>query len=437
MAITAFPEQFRWGAATAAHQYEGFTKNQWSRWEAQGHIKSGDSSGAACNWWNIAEEDFQRAKDLHLNALRISLEWSRIEPIQGQWDDAALRRYRSMLEALRNLQIEPLVTLHHFTHPIWFEDMGGFLSPKATEYFERYVTKAVETLGDLCDFWITMNEPNVYAVFGYLIGDFPPGRQGDIRSTLLAQAGMARAHAAAYRAIHRIQPSAKVSWAQHINIFDPANQSSPLDRWSSRQQDLSFNGFFLRAIETGSAEWYIRPFVGDMSMVKQTADYIGLNIYARNTVRFNLSSAGELFGKRETPAGAPLGDPGISANYGEIYPQGILRAAQRVARFRLPIYITENGVADRADRLRPWVIAQAVCAMHDALEEGIDLRGYYHWSLVDNFEWAEGWTMRFGLYALDTETQGRTLRPSGELYAEIARMNGYDEKIHGIARHKM
>jgi beta-glucosidase len=240
-----FPNGFLWGVATASHQCEGGnTNNQWYAWERAGHIKTGEACGRACDWWENAERDFDAAQQMGLNALRLSLEWSRIEPSPGQWDDRALTRYRQMLAALRARGIEPLVTLHHFTHPIWFEERGAFLAPDAVPLFTRYATHAVEALGGLCDFWCTVNEPNVYAIRGYQIGGAPPGKVGDLRGAVRAVSAMTRAHAAAYHEIHRLQPTAWVGWAQHYNIFDPARPASPLDRMVAGIQDSGFNEAF-------------------------------------------------------------------------------------------------------------------------------------------------------------------------------------------------
>lgn len=419
-----FPEGFRWGVATSSHQFEGGnTNNQWYAWERAGRIKSGDTADVACDWWNSAERDFDLAQELGLNALRLSLEWARVEPRPGVWDTDAIARYRDMLLALRERGIEPMVTLHHFTHPLWFEQRGGFLAPDAVERFARYAAFAVEELGDLCDFWCTINEPNVYAVFGYQLGDFPPGRKGDVIGTVRAQATMARAHAAAYAAIHRAQPQARVGWAHHFNLFDPARVASRVDRLVTGLQDAAFNDFFPRAVETGRAVPPFSLLAGDLRGVRGTCDFVGINVYYRDVVSLDPRKAAELFGRRFAPAGAPRSDQGISTLYGEVYPQGIARVARRVSTLGKPIYVTENGVADMNDRLRPWLIATAARAMHSAIASGIDLRGYYHWSLVDNFEWAEGWTLRFGLAALDLTTQARSPRPSARLYAAIARAN--------------
>ncbi len=427
----AFPDGFLWGVATAAHQVEGGnTNNQWYAWEQAGHIKSGERCDAACDWWNAAERDFDLARDLGLNALRLSVEWSRVEPRAGEWDTAALERYRSMLRGLRERGIEPMVTLHHFTNPLWFEERGAFLAPAAVDLFARYVTHVVEALGDLCDLWCTINEPNVYTTYGYLVGDFPPGRKGDVVATVRAQAAMAHAHAAAYRAIHLLQPEARVGWAQHYNVFDPARPSSPLDRLVASVQDATFNDFFPRAVRTGMAAFPLNVIAGDLHDVRGTCDYVGVNVYYRDRVAFDLRCAGELFGRRFAPPGVPRGDPGVEGDFGgEVYPAAIERAAVRAAELGKPVYITEHGVADTADRLRPWLLASAASAMHRALERGVDLRGYFHWSLVDNFEWAEGWRLRFGLVALDLASQARTPRPSARLYGAIARANALTPEL--------
>ncbi len=423
-AVLRFPEGFRWGAAVSSYQVEGGNTNtQWHAWEQQGHIKSGEQCGNAADWWEHAERDFDHARRMGLNSLRLSLEWSRIEPRMGEWSAPAITRYREMLTGLRARGIEPMVTLHHFTNPLWFEERGAFLAAGAENHFARYVAHVVQELGDLCDLWCTINEPNVYCVNGYQLGDFPPGRHGDIAATVRAQATMARAHARAYRILHAAQPAARVGWAQHYNTFDPARPRNPLDRLVARLQDDGFNEFFPHAVLTGRALPLMRLWAGDLHDVRGTCDYIGINTYARDLVQFDPRKATELFGRRFAPPGAPRGDSGPDEIYGEIYPAGIARVIQRVRPFGKPIYITENGVADRADRLRPWVLAEAARAMHQALAGGADVRGYYHWSLVDNFEWAQGWTMRFGLIGIDPVTQARTPRRSSELYAAIAHAN--------------
>jgi beta-glucosidase len=418
-----FPPGFRWGVATASYQYEGDCENsQWRAWEKAGGIANGDVAGIACGWWRHAERDFDLAQQLGLNALRLSVEWSRLEPRPGEWDAAAFARYREMLKGLRAHGIEPMVTLHHFSNPLWFEEMGAFLAPSALDFFTRFVARVVDELGDLCDLWCTINEPNVYSVVGYLLGIWPPGHKGDARNTFRVQATLARAHAAAYRAIHQRQPNARVGWAQNFNILDPATNSL-LDRLVAGIQDAAYNDFFPRAVLTGRAVFPLNLFAGNLRDVRGTCDFLGINLYYRERVAFSLRHAGQLFGRRFVPKGVPRGDPGLNDFFGEVYPDGIRRVAERLSVFDKPIYITEHGVADRTDRIRPWVIEQGARNVYAAIQQGLDIRGYYHWSLVDNFEWAEGWHSRFGLAALDLATQERTLRPSGQFYSAIAKAN--------------
>ena len=230
-----FPDGFRWGVATSSHQCEGAAgrpSSTWARWEALGHIRAGNRSGVACDWWENAERDFDLARDLNLTALRMTVDWARVEPQIGRFDDAALDRYREMVVALRERGIEPMVTLHHFDHPVWFEDLGGFANPGSVALFLRFARRAVEALGDVCSEWVTFNEPNVYATAGYVLGDFPPGRRGDTLGAMRVQANMARAHAAAYRLIHEQVAGAFVSFVAapaHVRAVPACARRGPLD----------------------------------------------------------------------------------------------------------------------------------------------------------------------------------------------------------------
>jgi beta-glucosidase len=416
-----FPDGFIWGVATAAHQVEGGNiNNQWYAWEEKGGILSGDHCGLACDWWEHAEEDFDRARDLHVNGMRLSLEWSRIEPEPGRWNDAANARYRQMLEGLRARGIEPLVTLHHFTNPLWLEQQGGFANESVIAHFARYARHCVEVFGDLCDFWCTVNEPNVYATLGYLLGIFPPGQKGDTIGSVRVQARLLRAHAAAYHAIHAAQPHARVGLAHHMRIFDPARRRNPFDRFVANLQDGGFNALVLDALRFGRARGVLALLAGDLSAVRGTYDYVGVNYYTREVVQVDLHNPGEMFGRRFSMPGSEQMDQ----NYGEIYPHGMFRVLERLAALGKPIYVTESGFADNTDRLRPKALVRTVLAMRRAIARGAPVRGFYHWTLVDNFEWAEGWRMRFGLIALDPVTQQRTPRGSAAVYAAICAANG-------------
>ncbi len=410
-----FPPDFRWGVATAAHQVEGNnTNNQWWAWEQNpGNIRAGHASGLACDWWQHAEADFDRAAAMGLNTLRLSVEWSRIEVAPGKIDTAALDRYREMLRGLRERGIEPLVTLHHFTDPLWLSEQGGWLHPHITRLFSRYVEQVVRALGEFTTLWCTINEPNVYSVMGYLRGRFPPGEHDQGKALRVLRA-MLKAHAAAYRTIHSVQPQAQVGLAHNMRCFDPARPRM-LDRAVSRWQDRAFNQTTLDAVWRG--KWTFPLGWGWARGLRHTLDWIGLNYYTRDLLMFDRHAARERYTRTLHAPEAEL----LEGDYGELYPQGLYRALRRLDRLGIPIYVTENGIPDADDALRPRALILHLHQLWRALQWNIPVRGYYHWTLTDNFEWAEGWTLRFGLIALDEQTQERTPRPSANLYAAIAR----------------
>lgn len=419
-----FPEGFLWGISTAAHQVEGGSpNNQWTAWESAGRIKAGNRCGKACDWWENAEVDFDLARDLGVNSLRLSVEWGRIEPEEGRWNDQALDRYRLMLQGLHDRGIQPMVCLHHFSHPVWFEREGAFLGRNSAQLFERFTRHVVRGLGDLCRHWVTLNEPNVYAALGYVLGDFPPGAKGKIPTALRVIGAMGRAHTLAYHAIHELQSDAQVGWAHNYVVFQPANPGFPPDRWIAGLMSYLFNESFLQVIERGRLTFPLGLFGGKADGAKGACDFIGLNVYSRFHVAFDLKCAAQLFGRVFVPGHVPQGDHGFENPYGEAYPRAIRVAAERVARMAKPVYILENGVPDAQDRIRPWLIVSAARELHNLIRDGHDVRGYFHWTLTDNFEWSEGWGLRFGLIGLDPETQQRTMRNSAYLYGSIARNN--------------
>jgi beta-glucosidase len=417
-----FPPEFIWGVATSSHQVEGGTaNNQWAEWEKRGRIKSKDCVGLACDWWRNAEQDFDLAQSLGVNALRLSVEWSRIEPEEGTWNGAALTRYRQMLKALHTRGIRPFVTLHHFTNPLWFERKGAFLNKESVPLFQRFTQRVVSALGDLCRDWVTFNEPNVYASLGYFLGEFPPGKKGRFIQAALVTRHLGLAHAAAYRTIHSLQADANVGWAQHYVVFKPRRPEHRIDRWICGFIQRRFNDNFAEGILDGTAPFPLNKFGESLPEVKGTCDFVGINYYSRLRVGLEPKSPKTLFFQITVPPHKPQGDSGIEVPYGEAYPQGLRQAVEHFGAFGKPIYILENGVPDRADRIRPWVIESAVNEMRDLLAEGVDLRGYFHWTLTDNFEWGEGWHLRFGLFDLDPRTQKRTPRPSAKLFARLIR----------------
>jgi beta-glucosidase len=419
-----FPRGFLWGTATAAHQVEGNnTNNQWWAWEQAGHTDG--SSELACDWWGGRwREDFDRAAESGQKAHRLSVEWSRIQPAPDRWDEHALEHYRTMLRGLRDRGLTAMVTLHHFTDPLWLTELGAWETDAVVPFFEKYVARTVEALREYCSLWCTINEPNVYALVGYVAGQFPPGR-GGLRKAVMVQANMARAHAACYRSIHAIQPEARVGYALHYRPMLPRFKWLPLDVLMRRVRDLAVNMAFPSALSTG----VMRAPVGSVSLpeVKGTQDYLGLNYYTMPTVWFDLLRPIELFTQSGFPAGSDKSKHGAIANI----PQGLYESIRWAARSypNLPLLITENGVESADDEIRPRYLAQHLHQLWHAVNFNWQVKGYFHWTLVDNFEWERGWSQRFGLWALDPATQKRTKRPSAELYADICKTNSLSAEM--------
>ena len=421
-----FPRGFLWGTATAAHQVEGNnTNNQWWKWEQEGHTNG--TSGLACDWWGGRwREDFDRAAESGQNAHRMSVEWSRIQPTPDTWDEDSLERYRTMLRGLRDRGMTPVITLHHYTDPLWLGD--GWETGAAIPQFERFVRKTVEALKEYCTLWCTLNEPNGYALNGYvgggLSGNFPPGKN-NLRLAMRVQTNLIRAHVAAYHAIHQVQPESRVGIALHYRSFTPHYRWSPLDRLLTRNASNLLNGVFPMALSTGM----VRSVLGTIRILeaKGTQDYFGFNYYTRNRVTFDLRKPETLFSRGFYPTDADLSDNSFLANE----PDGMFEGLKWIVRLfpNLPIIVSENGIADANDQLRPRYLAQHVHQMWRAVNFNWPIKGYFHWTLVDNFEWDQGWALRFGLWALDEKTQKRTKRPSADLYAEICRENGLSSEM--------
>jgi beta-glucosidase len=415
-----FPRGFLWGTATASHQVEGNnTNNNWWAWEQEsGRITQGQKSGLACDWWGGRwREDFDHAAEGFQNAHRFSLEWSRIQPTPDRWDEEAIDRYIEMLRGLKERGLMPLVTLHHFSDPLWLAEKGGWEDPAVIGYFEKYVQKVVEALKDYVTYWCTINEPNVFAIMGYAMGLFPPGKK-DIRLALRVLINQVSAHSAAYRVIHSQQPGARVGIALNYRNLHPAHPGSPLDRWAAGAQNGLFNELFPQALVTGKVSTVFGR--ARIPQAKGTQDYFGLNYYTRDLVSFKLLKPQDLFARRFFPPDVSISPSGFIANV----PAGMFEGLKWARQFNLPILITENGVDDPEDNLRPIYLAQHLHQVWRAVNFNFPVKGYFHWSLVDNFEWERGWTQRYGLWGLDPQTQARRKRPSADFYAEICHENG-------------
>ncbi len=415
-----FPKGFLWGTATASHQVEGNNhNNNWSRWETEpGRIINDEKCGLACDWWGGRwKEDFDRAVETGQNAHRLSIEWSRIQPAQDRWDEDALDHYREMLRGLYDRGLTAMVTLHHFTDPLWMADQGGWENPDSPVWFEKYVRKAVEALKEYCSTWVTINEPNVYAVSGYIYGQFPPGKK-NIKTALNVMVNLTKGHAAAYHAIHEVQKEARVGLAINYRDFVPAKAWFLPDQIAANIQKKTFNNAFPVAAMTGLLD---TPFMKTrISQAANTQDFLGVNYYSRDLVAFDLTKPASQFIHNYYPKNPDLSPTGFIANI----PEGMYQALKWGLKFKVPMIVTENGVEDHLDTLRPRYLLQHIHQVWRAVNFNWPVKGYFHWSLVDNFEWERGWTQRFGLWGLNPQTQERTRRKSVDLYEAICRENG-------------
>ena len=419
-----FPRGFLWGTATSAYQVEGNnTNSNWYKWEQEpGRIIQEGKAGLACDWWNGRwREDFHRAAEGYQNAHRMSIEWSRIQPAPDRWDEEALDRYIQMVRGLVELNMTPLITLHHFSDPQWFVDRGGWEDEASAGYFEKYVRKVVQALKDYVGLWCTINEPNGYAIEGFLMGAFPPGKK-DIRLTYKVMVNLVRAHAAAYHAIHQIQPQARVGIANYYRSIKPTKSWFLLDKLITNLV-AGFNRVFPDAATDGMVR-----FLGKRARIREakgTQDFLGIDYYTRDYVSFDLSKWNEFFIYRQFRPGTELSSTKFLANE----PTGMYEALKWGLKYNIPIIVTENGFDDAEDRIRPRYLVEHIHQMWRGVNFTWPIKGYFHWTLVDNFEWERGWSQRFGLWGLDIETQTRHKRASADLYTEICRENGISDDM--------
>lgn len=416
-ASLTFPKEFLWGTATSSHQVEGDNRNNdWWRWEAEGRVMQGQLSGRACDWWQGRwKEDLDRAAEAGQKAHRLSVEWSRVEPSPALWDESALDGYREILHGALDRGLIPVVTLHHFTNPLWVADRGGWANPAVVDWFARYARKVARSLRGLAGLWVTINEPNVLGVQAYLRGEFPPGLR-NLRSTVTVLEHLTLAHAAAYRELKAVDPDSLVGLAHHFRGMIPSHPANPLDRWIARLRSRLFNDLIPSALVDG---WFRYPGRSRRLDVRGRQDFFGVNYYTQERIAFDARRSGELFSRGLFAPDADLSGSGFLANE----PVGLWSALGWARRFGLPLYILENGVDDADDRIRPRYLALHLREVWRAANFNWGVRGYFHWTIVDNFEWSQGWEQRFGLWELDPKTQVRRKRPSADLYGEICRTN--------------
>jgi beta-glucosidase len=415
-----FPPDFLWGAATSAHQVEGGNVNSdWWVWERKPGTPVREPSENAVEHYTRYPEDLALMASLGLNTYRFSVEWARIEPTEGTFDTDAIDHYRDVIRQARKLGLTPMVTLHHFTLPRWVAAEGGWLFARTPELFERYVRRVVTDFGDSVDWYCTINEPTTVATGGY-VGrwGFPPGLV-DVRRWKAAIAGLVEGHKRARAAIKEIRPAARAGLA----VFSSERVSNAGGK--------AANDYSLRWNE----DVYLEAAADD--------DFLGIQTYTRDVVTkprivsplTRLALAIRTLQNTVVPRVLAMKDPlagprasRVTQMGWEYRPESIAAVVRRIAAVYpdKDLVVTEHGVATLNDPDRVEFIARGLAALHDALEDGIKLRGYVHWSLLDNFEWATGYDANFGLIGVDRDTQERIVRPSARFLGEIARTGRLD-----------
>lgn len=425
-----FPENFLWGTATSAHQIEGDnTKNQWWRWEQDSsHTADGSKSGRACKHYELFEKDLDLIEILGLNCHRFSIEWSRVEPEPGVFDEETIDHYKAMLDGLHERQITTFVTLLHFTVPLWFEDAGGWLWPQAPDRFAAFARKVAEKLGSQIDYYITINEPMVVANASYLVGAHPPGHADEEEFAMVA-VNLLNAHARAARVLREsaTSPAAPIGLTKAITVYEAVDPNNSADLEEKERRDRLLNRWFIECLESGRSCEPLgkgEPVPG----LPGSVDFIGVDYYLRARVSPDLK-------RMRTYYESMRGQTEQSDLGWEVYPEGIRQAVSLASHLKVPIYITANGIAVQDDGKRSRYIVSHLTALHRAIESGVDVRGYMHWTLLDDFEWALGYVPKFGLVAIQPQMYRRVAKKSAGVLKEIAMTNSIPASLAARVLH--
>ena len=399
--MNKFPQDFFWGAATSSHQVEGGNiYNDW--WQAEEKHQLKEASLSACEHYKLYPQDFAIAKELGHNCHRFSIEWSRIEPREGDFQPQAIQHYRQVIAELKANGLEPVVTLHHFTNPVWFSEKGGWTNFKLQKYFLRFVEKITAALAAEVKYWITINEPLVYSSHAYLLGAWPP-KQCSLWQTAKVTLNLAQTHIKAYRIIHRIYrekglPGPLVSIAANLQAFEICRPTLK-NKLARYLRNKLYNFYFI-----------------ELLLRKKTLDYIGVNYYSRNLIDTRHWGVRSLLLETCQENHHPLRKNSLGW---DIYPHGLYKLLISLKKYNLPVFITENGICTGDDDLRWDYIREHLEETLRAMEEGVRVAGYIYWSLLDNFEWDKGFGPRFGLVHVDYPTQKRSIRESARKLAEV------------------
>ena len=426
---------FLYGVATAAFQIEGANRADgrcesiWDRFCATpGRVLNGDDGAIACDHYNRLDEDLDLIQALGSEAYRFSVAWPRIEPAPGQWNEAGFAFYERLINGLIARGIQPFLTLYHWDLPQYLEDRGGWVNRETAYRFAEFAAQISQRFGNKVKAYITLNEPWCSSFLSYRIGEHAPGYKGEQRMAYQAAHHLLLAHGLALPLLRQNAPLASHGIALNFSPAYPASDSTA-DRAAADFINADNGDWFLHAIMTGeypphvaakNHAWLATEMPGDRDIIARPVDFIGINYYSRCQIRA---------GADDEPEYLPTGHPQTAIGW-EIYPAGLTDLLLRLHHTyeRLPpLYITENGAADNTDmidgeiddELRYQYIQQHLLAVHEAMQQGVDLRGYLVWSLMDNFEWAFGYSQRFGLVHVDYQTQQRTLKKSAKAWQAL------------------
>ncbi|MFI5180673.1 MAG: glycoside hydrolase family 1 protein [Thermoanaerobaculia bacterium] len=416
--VFPFPDRPRlWGVAVSHYQVEGGDRCDWTEWESAGRTRGGPC-GQAAGSWERYERDADLAASLGANAFRFSVSWSRVEPLRGSVDIYALGRYRRFVERLVALGIEPVVTLLHYTHPSWFHRDTPWTSAASVDAFARFARTVAAALAPHVRLWTILNEPLVLLLGGFLDGQIPPGL-ADTKSAGRALDHLLAAHVAAAAAIREEVPGAAIGVAHNMMGFAPERPSHPLDLFVARQAHDFYNRGLLEAFGTGRWNLWLPPFsrfVGRRDDLPGSLDVVGVNFYSRLHLRAR--------GRSRLAANFSYRDRtgrGLTDNGWEIVPEAFGPLLSEAASLGKPLVVSENGLADGTDLRRAAFLREHAAAVTDAVGQGIPVHGFFYWSLMDNYEWLDGFGPKFGLFSVQPGTLERRPRPSAAVFRELGR----------------